>query len=83
MISAFVISFDDYDYIKECISSLDFADEIIIVGKIDPELRSNIIHKNTVQFVESESLDYNVLLMEARSKASHEWIIGIEADHCI
>lgn len=83
MISALVIFFDDYSYIEECISSLDFVDEIIIVGKIDQDLRSKIKHKNTVQFVVSESLESNVLLMEARSKASHEWIIEFEADHYI
>ena len=79
MISALVISFDDYNYTKECISSLNFVDEIIIVGKIDQDLRCKIKHKNTVQFIESESQDYNVLL----KKASHEWIIRLEANHYI
>ena len=83
MISAFVISFYDHNYIKECISSLAFVDEILIVGKIDSAVLSEIEHKNPVQFIESETLDFDFLFEKTYSKASHDWIVLLEANHCI
>ena len=83
MISAIVISFYDHNYIKECISSLAFVDDIIIVGKIDSVVLSEIEHKNPVQFIESETLDFDFLFEKTYSKASHDWIVVLEANHCI
>jgi len=83
MISAFVISFYDHNYIKECISSLAFVDEILIVGKIDSAVLSEIEQKNPVQFIESETLDFDFLFEKTYSKASHDWIVVLEANHCI
>ena len=83
MISALVISFSDHVYIKECIASLNFVDEIIVVGKIDSEVFSEFEQKNTVQFIESELIDFDSLLQKAASKASHDWILGLEANHYV
>jgi hypothetical protein len=83
MISAFVISFYDHTYIKECIASLGFADEIIIIGKIDSVLLSEIEHKNPVQFIETENPSFDFLLEKAQSKSSHNWILGLEANQYV
>jgi hypothetical protein len=83
MISALIISFYDHNYIEECIASLSFVDEIIVIGKIDPVVLSGIEHQNLVQFIESENLNFDFLLEKAHSKASHNWILGLEANHCI
>ena len=80
MISAIVISSYDHDYLKECIASLAFVDEIIIAGKMDPSVLSKIKHKKSVRFIESEHHDFDVLLKKASSKASHKWIICLEAN---
>jgi len=80
MISAIVISFYDHDYLKECIASLAFVDEIIIAGKMDPSVLSKIKHKKSVRFIESEHHDFDVLLKKASSKASHKWIICLKAN---
>ena len=58
MISALIISFYDHNYIEECIASLSFVDEIIVIGKIDPVVLSGIEHQNLVQFIESENLNF-------------------------
>ena len=83
MISAIVISFYDHDYIKECIASISFVDEIIIVGKIDEVVLSEIQQKYTTKFIESRSVDFDFLLKQASSEASHDWIVGLEANHCV
>ena len=83
MISAIVISFFDHNYIKDCIASIAFVDEIIIVGKIDPAELSKIQHKNPIQFIESESVDFGFLIEKACSKASHDWIVMLEANRSV
>ena len=83
MISAIVISFFDHNYIKKSIASIAFVDEIIIVGKIEPSVLSEIKHKHTIKFIESEFIDFELLLKTASSKASHDWILGLEANQCV
>ncbi|MDA9056938.1 hypothetical protein N9K49_03760 [Flavobacteriaceae bacterium] len=83
MISAIVISFYDHDYIKECIASIAFVDEIIIVGKIDEAVLSEIQETHPVRFIESISVEFDFLLERASSKASHDWIVGLEANQSV
>ena len=83
MISAIIISCFDHNYIKECVESMNFVDEIIIIGKIDPTELSKIKHKQSIQFIESEYIDFDFLLKIASLEASNEWIIGLEANHCV
>ena len=83
MISAIVISFFDHSYIKECIASLAFVDDIIIIGKIDPTVLTEIQHIQPIQFIESQYIDIDFLLEKASSNASHDWIVGLEANQCV
>ena len=83
MISAIVISFFDHSYIKECIASLAFVDDIIIIGKIDPTVLTEIQHRQPIQFIESQYIDIDFLLEKASSNASHDWIVGLEANQCV
>ena len=83
MISAIVISYFDHSHIKECIASINFVDEIIITGKIDPTVLSEIQHTRAVKFKESRFIDFNFLLKRASLEASHDWIIGLEANQSV
>jgi len=83
MISAIVISFSDHNYIKDCIASLAFVDEVIIVGNIDPIILLELKHHQPIQFVNSEAVDLDQLYKQASLKTTHDWILGLEANHCI
>jgi len=83
MISAIVISFNDHKYLKDCIASVSFANEILIVGKIEQTVLSEIQDSSPIQYVESESVDFHQLTKQARKKASHKWIITLEANRCV
>ena len=74
MISALIISFYDHNYIEECIASLSFVDEIIVIGKIDPVVLSGIEHQNLVQFIESENLNFDFLLEKTFSSTLYQEI---------
>ncbi len=83
MISAIVISFNDHKYLKDCIASVSFANEILIVGKIEQTVLSEIQDSSPIQYVESESVDVYQMTQDARKKASHKWIITLEANRSI
>ena len=83
MISAIVISFYDHSYLKECLASIAFVVEIIIVGKIDEAVLSEIQQTYPVQFIESRAVDFDFLLEQANSEASHDWIMGLEANQFV
>ena len=83
MISAIVISFYDHDYIKECIASIAFVDEIIIIGKVDQVVLSEIQQTYPARYIESRAVDFDFLLKQASSEASHDWIIGLEANQSV
>ena len=83
MVSAIVFSFYDHNYIKDCISSLMFVNEVIIIGKIEQSVLSEIQHPFPVKYIESECTGFNQLTKEAIKKVSYKWIITIEANHCI
>jgi hypothetical protein len=83
MISAIVISFDDHKYLKDCIASVSFVDELIIIGEMEQIVRSELQHSSPIQFIESESVDVYQMTQDARKKASHKWILALEANRCI
>ena len=83
MISAIVISFNDHKYLKDCIASVSFANEILVVGKIEQTVLSEIQDSSPIQYVESESVDFHQLTKQASEKASHKWIITLEANRSI
>ena len=71
MISAIVISFDDHKYLKDCIASVSFVDELIIIGEMEQIVRSELQHSSPIQFIESESVDVYQMTQDARKKASN------------
>jgi hypothetical protein len=83
MITAIVFSFNDHKYIKECIASLSFVNEVIIVGKIKPSVLSELKLLFPVQFVESNSIDFKQLTEKARKNATYKWMLTLEANHRI
>ena len=83
MISAIVISFFDHDAIKDCLASLTFVDEVIIVGKMDAEVVSELKHAKPIQFLESEAVDIDTLIQETRLKTTHDWTIVVEANKSV
>ena len=83
MISAIVISFFDHDAIKDCLASLTFVDEVIIIGKMNTKVVSELKHAKPIQFLESEAVDIDILVQEARLKATHDWIIALEANRSV
>ena len=83
MVSAIVFSFNDHKYVKDCISSLSFVNEVIVIGKIEQSVLSEIQCPFPVRYIESEFTGFHQLTKEAIKNVSYKWIVAIEANHCI
>lgn len=82
-ISAVIITRNEEENIEECIKSLSFADEIIVVdnGSIDDTLK--IVKNLGAKFYQVSGLDFSYLRNVGREKATFPWLLYIDADERI
>lgn len=82
-ISAVIVAHNEEKKIEDCLRSLDFADEIVVVLDKCTDSTKEIVLKYTNKIVEGswkiEGARRNVSL----DAASHEWILEIDADERI
>lgn len=79
-VSAVIISFNEKDKIADCLKSLSFADEIILVDshstdgtrKIAAQFGAKIIERDWPGHIEQKNF--------ALSRAENEWVISLDAD---
>lgn len=81
-LSVVITAHNNQDLITECIQSVDFADEVIVVdnestddtAKIAKKLGANVIpNKNNPKFL-NESKNFGF------SKAKHDWVLSLDTD---
>lgn len=83
-ISAILITRDERDNIAECLASLEFCDEIVIVdsGSTDgtPELARDLGAK---VHVETDWQGYGIQKQRALDRATGDWVLSVDADERI
>ena len=81
MISAVILTKNEENNIADCMESLAFCDEIIVVDS-DSTDRTEAIAKKMGAMVYTRSLDNNFSNLRnfGLSKATHEWVFFVDAD---
>lgn len=80
-ISACIISFNEEKKIEDCLKSLGpIADEIIVVDSLSTDSTIEIARKYTDKVYDQRFLGLSEQANLAVSKASHDWIIGLDCD---
>jgi (heptosyl)LPS beta-1,4-glucosyltransferase len=83
-ISATVITRNEEKNIGDCLASLDFADEIIVVDSGSIDRTGEICRANPkVLFFQQEWLGFGAQKNFAAEKAAHDWVFNIDADERI
>lgn len=82
-ISAIIITFNEENNILECLKTLDWVDEIIIVDSKSSDRTIEIASVFTDKIFLTENLPYYEKKNMAISKATGEWILSIDADERI
>ncbi|SFU64813.1 Glycosyltransferase involved in cell wall bisynthesis [Pustulibacterium marinum] len=83
-LSAVVITLNEINYIKDCVKSISFADEIVIIDSFSTdgtwEYLQSLPH---VQSSQHPFENYTSQKNYALQKASHNWVLFIDADEVI
>jgi len=79
-ISVYIIAFNEVEKIKQCINSVLWADEIILVDSHSSDGTTELAEKLGAKVVHIKFIGYGALRNEAITHCSHEWILSIDAD---
>ena len=80
MLSAIIITHNEEKNLERCLSSLTFADEIIIVDSHSTDKTKEIAQKFTDKIWEVNWQGFGQTKELARQKASQAWVLSIDAD---
>lgn len=79
-ISAVILSKDSEELIKDCIDSVKFCDEIIVVDAGSRDKTVNIALGKGAKVINSEPGNYALSRNLGLKKASYEWILYVDTD---
>jgi glycosyltransferase involved in cell wall biosynthesis len=82
-ISAVVIAYNEEKNIRRCLESVNWADEIIIVDSYSQDRTKEIASVFTDKIYDVECEGFGRKKEFARSKATNDWILSIDADEVV
>jgi glycosyltransferase involved in cell wall biosynthesis len=82
-ISAIIITFNEEKNISRCLSSLDWADEIVVVDSGSTDDTKKIASEFTPKVLDIKWEGFGKAKDSATDKASHQWILSVDADEVI
>lgn len=83
-ISALVITYNEMGYIEECLNSLSFADEIIVVDSYSTDgTYEYLCDRQDVTVIQNPFKNFMAQKSFAMNKANYDWILFLDADEVI
>lgn len=79
-VSAVIIARNEERDISDCIKSLKFAREIIVIDNGSKDQTARIAESMGAKVIVQKGLDFSYLRNLGREKAHHEWLLYIDAD---
>ncbi len=83
MISAIVLTKDEEDHIDDCLRSLSFCDEIIVVDDNSIDRTIEIAKKYNAVVIEKPLIDFSNQRNFALEKAKNKWVLFVDADEIV
>lgn len=78
--SGFVITYNEEDNIRECLESMKWADEIVVVDSLSTDRTVEIASEYTDQIIEREFAGHVDQTEYARSLCTQDWVLWLDAD---
>lgn len=82
-LSAVIITYNEEENISRCLDSLSFADEIVVMDSFSSDKTLEIVRKYTDRIYQRQFTGFSEQWNAAFAKASHEWILKIDADEVV
>lgn len=82
-LSVAVITKNEQDNIERCLTSVQWADEIVVVDTNSSDETASIARKCGARVINQEWLGYGPQKAFAAKQAKHDWILSIDADEVV
>jgi glycosyltransferase involved in cell wall biosynthesis len=82
-ISGVVICLNEADRIGRCLESLAFCDELVVVDSGSTDDTREVVRRYTEKLIEQPFLGYVKQKNFALERASHDWVICLDADEAL
>ncbi len=83
-ISALIITYNEMGYIENCLRSVDFADEIIVVDSYSTDgTYEYLVSHPKVKVIQHPFENFTLQKSFALQQASHDWILFLDADEVV
>jgi glycosyltransferase involved in cell wall biosynthesis len=79
-ISAIVVCFNEEDRIADCLESLRWCDEIVVVDSFSTDRTAEICRTYTDKFIQHPWAGYRAQKAFAHSQATKDWVMLVDAD---
>ncbi|MCB0344888.1 MAG: glycosyltransferase family 2 protein [Bdellovibrionales bacterium] len=79
-ISAFIICCNEENYIADCVKSVAFCDEVLVVDSFSSDRTVEIAKELGAKVIQREWPGYKKQKSYALSQTSHEWVLNLDAD---
>ena len=79
-ISAIVVCFNEQERIRDCLESLRWCDEIVVVDSFSTDLTPEICRGYTDRFIQREWAGYRDQKALAHSQATKDWVFLVDSD---
>jgi len=79
-VSAFVITFNEEAHIKDCLESVSFCDEVIVVDSFSKDRTVEIAEGMGARVIQREWPGYRAQKAFGLAQCSHKWVVNLDAD---
>jgi len=83
MLSVIIITKNEADNIRDCLASVAWADEIIVVDSGSEDETVAICREYTDKVYETDWPGFGIQKQRALNKAKGDWVLSIDADECV
>ena len=82
-LSAVIITYNAAGQLEDCLKSLSFVSEIIILDSGSDDGTEAIALQYNARFIHQDWLGYGPQKQKAVELASHDWVLCLDADECV
>lgn len=79
-ITALILTYNEEENIKECLESVKWVDEIVVIDSYSLDLTVNIAREYTSQVYQRQFDDFSAQRNFGLAKATSEWVLVVDAD---
>jgi len=79
-LSVIIITYNEEENIKDCLESVNWADEIVVIDSFSSDRTVEIARQFTPKVFQSEWTNFSQQKSSALERASSEWVLWIDAD---